>query len=62
MKTKITRNTVRPVILASLATGVILLTFNAVNASMKAEANNNVNVLTAQQIVDKIKQHVTCRW
>jgi len=62
MKTKITRNIVRPVILASLATGFILLTFNAVNASMKAEVKNNVNSLTAQQIVDNIKQHVTCRW
>ena len=62
MKTKIIRNAVKPVILASLATGVVLLTFNAVNASMKAEVKNNVNSLTAQQIVDKIKQHVTCPW
>ena len=62
MKTKIIRNIVRPVILASLATGVVLFCLDAVNASMKAEVNNNVNVLTAQKIVDKIKQHVTCRW
>jgi len=62
MKTQIIRNTVRPVILASLATGVVLLCLDAVNASMNAQAKNNANVLTAQQIVNKIKQHVTCRW
>ncbi|MGB2863645.1 MAG: Nif3-like dinuclear metal center hexameric protein [Sedimentisphaerales bacterium] len=62
MKTKIIRNTVRPVILASLVTGVVLFCLDAVNASMKVEVKNNVNVLTAQQIVDKIKQHVTCPW
>ncbi len=62
MKTKIIRSAVRPVILASLATGVVLFCLDAVNASMKAEIKNNVNPLTAQQIVDKIKQHVTCPW
>lgn len=62
MKTKIIRSAVRPVILASLATGVVLFCLDAVNASMKAEVKNNVNPLTAQQIVDKIKQKVTCPW
>ena len=62
MKTKIIRSTARSIILASLATGVVLFCLNAVNASMKAEVKNNVNPLTAQKIVDKIKQHVTCPW
>jgi putative NIF3 family GTP cyclohydrolase 1 type 2 len=62
MKTKIIRYTVRPVILASLAAGVILITFNAVNASMKQEGKNNMDTLTARQITEKIKQHVTCSW
>jgi len=62
MKMNIIRNTVRPVILASLATGVVLFTLNAVNASMKSQGKNNVNTLTARQITEKIKQHVTCPW
>ena len=62
MKTKIIRFTVCPVIMASLAIGVVLFCLDAVNASMKAEVKNNVNVPTTRQIVDKIKQNVTCPW
>ncbi|MFC1604743.1 Nif3-like dinuclear metal center hexameric protein [Planctomycetota bacterium] len=62
MKTKIIRFTVCPVIMASLAIGVISFCFDAANASIKGEVKKNVNVLTAQQIVEKIKQNVTCRW
>lgn len=62
MKTKIIRSAVRPVILTSLVAGIVLFYLDAVNAAMKAEVKNNVNVLTARQIVDKIKQNVTCRW
>ena len=62
MKTKINRSTVRPIILTSLVTGVILYCLGAIDTSKKAEAKNNMNPLTAQQIVDKIKQNVTCSW
>jgi len=62
MKTKIIQNTVRPVILTSLATCVVLYCLGAINTSTKAEVKNNVNVLTAQQIIEKIKQNVTCPW
>jgi len=62
MKTKIIRSAVRTIILASLAAGVVLFCLDAVNASMKAEVKYNVNPLTAQKIVDKVKQHVTCPW
>ena len=62
MKTKIIRSTVRPVVLTSLATGVVLYCLGAINTSTKAEVKNNVNVLTAQQIVEKIKQNVMCPW
>ena len=62
MKTKIIRSTVRPVILTSLATGVVLYCLGAANASTQAEAKDNENPLTAQKIVEKIKQNVTCPW
>lgn len=62
MKTKIIQTAVRPVILASLITGIILFCINAVSASMRTRTINGKSVITARQIVDKIKEHVTCPW
>jgi putative NIF3 family GTP cyclohydrolase 1 type 2 len=62
MKTHTIRNNIRQVILTLLVIGVVLYCLGAVNSSTKAEANNNAKDLTAQQIVEKIKQHVTCPW
>jgi len=61
MKAKMIRSIVCPVILGSLAIGVVVF-LNAVNASMETETKKKMNMITVQQIVDKVKQHVTCPW
>ena len=62
MKTQTILSNIRPVILTSLAICFVLYCLGAVNTSTKAKAKNNMNILTAQQIVEKIKQNVTCSW
>ncbi len=62
MKAQIIRSKVRMVILTSLVAGVVLYCLGVINSSTKAAVKNNVDPLTAQQIVEKIKQHVTCPW
>jgi len=61
MKAKMIRSIVCPVILGSLAIGVVV-SLNAVSASMETETKKKMNMITVQQIVDKVKQHVTCPW
>ena len=62
MKTQTIRRNIRQVISTSLVTGVVLYCLGAINTSTKAEVKNNVKDLTAQQIIEKIKQRVTCPW
>jgi putative NIF3 family GTP cyclohydrolase 1 type 2 len=62
MKTKILRNIVRLVILTSLPIGVVMICFEAVNASARPKTNNSTSFVTARQIVEQIKNHVTCPW
>jgi len=62
MRTKILRNIVRLAILTLLSIGVVMIYFNTVNASMRSETKNSASVVTARQIVEKIKKHVTCPW
>jgi len=62
MKAKKIGSAVLHVIMGSLALGVVVASLNAVGASMEAEVKNKSNSLTAQLIVDRIKQNVTCPW
>jgi putative NIF3 family GTP cyclohydrolase 1 type 2 len=52
----------RPIILTMLTIGIAWYCLVVIDTSTKAEAKNNVNALTAGQIVEKIKQNVTCPW
>ena len=62
MKAKRTRRAVFPIIMGSLALGLAVVSLNAVNASIEEEVKKESNILTAQQIVDRVKLHVTCPW
>lgn len=62
MKSKRIRRSVLSIIMGSLALGLVVVSLNAVNASIGAEVKKESNILTAQQIVDRIKLHVTCPW
>ena len=62
MKEKIIQSIIHPAILGLLTIGAIAATLNIVSASTEAEAKKDMNVITAQQIVDTVKQYVTCPW
>jgi len=59
---KTIQSTFRPIILAMLTIGIAWYCLGVIDTSTKAEAKNNKNSLTAGQIIEKIKQSVTCPW
>ena len=59
---KTIQSTFRPIILAMLTIGIAWYCLGVIDTSTKEEAKNNKNSLTTGQIIEKIKQSVTCPW